>query len=55
VRPFGLGNGTLDSDMVNLAIVIPTLLLVLESVFEPPVVLSTVPWVGKLSVCCGGS
>jgi hypothetical protein len=25
VRPFGIGNGTFDDDMVNLAIVIPAL------------------------------
>jgi hypothetical protein len=30
VRPFGLGDGSFDSDMVNLAIVIPALPFGLE-------------------------
>jgi hypothetical protein len=30
VRPFGLGNGSFDSDMVNLVIVIPALPFGLE-------------------------
>jgi hypothetical protein len=30
-------------------------LLVLKYVFEPPVIVSMVLWVGKISVCCRGS
>jgi hypothetical protein len=54
VRPFGLGDGTIDSDMVNLAIIILHYLLVLKSVFEPPVIVSMLPWVRKFSICSGG-
>jgi hypothetical protein len=43
VRPFGLGNWTFDSDMVNLAIIISALPFVSKSVFEPPVIVSMVP------------
>jgi hypothetical protein len=30
-------------------------LLVSKSVFEPPMIASMVPWLGKFSGCCGGS
>jgi hypothetical protein len=30
-------------------------LLVSKSMFEPLVIVSMVPWVGKFSICCGSS
>jgi hypothetical protein len=51
----GLGNGAFDSDMVNLTIILPTLPLVLKSMFEPLVIVRIVPRVGKVSSCCEGS
>jgi hypothetical protein len=55
VGPFDLGDRTFDGDVIDLPVVITMLSLVLKSVLEPQVIVRIVSWVGKMSVCCGGS
>jgi hypothetical protein len=55
VGPFDLGDRTFDGDVIDLPVVITMLSLVLKSVLEPQVIVRILSWVGKVSVCCGGS
>jgi hypothetical protein len=54
VGPFGFGNGAFDGHVIDLFVVVSSLPLVLKYVLVPPMMVRIVPWVGKLSFCCGG-
>jgi hypothetical protein len=55
VETSGLGDGAFDIDVIELSVIVSMLPLLSKLVLEPPVIVRTVPWVGKLSVCYSGS
>jgi hypothetical protein len=55
VRPFGLGVGAFDNDVIDLPVIVSSLPLVVKIDVGAPVIVRIVPWVGKVLVCCRGS
>jgi hypothetical protein len=55
VGPFGLCDGALNDNMIDLSVIVSLLPPVSKSVLEPLVMVRIVSWVGKVSACCGGS
>jgi hypothetical protein len=55
VRPFSLSNRTFDSDVIDLPVIIVALSLGVKINIGASVIVRIVPWVGKVSACCGDS